>query len=150
MEGRHRLIRSQNVAMAGLTRAINPRSGPPGNKAKRMRKVTKKTTKHKTTPTQPARLSTYEKKTLAEVDWDLLAEMDAEDEGQPVPMRDNPSTKNPAQDASPDPDRQLDDGVMQEIFRRQAEAKAKGPSHSKAPQLQVRMGSPNTLFNKKT
>jgi len=75
-----------------------------------MRKVTKKTTKHKTTPTQPARLSTYEKKTLAEVDWDLLAEMDAEDEGQPVPMRDNPSTKNPAQDASPDPDRQLDDG----------------------------------------
>lgn len=72
--------------------------------------MTKKTTKHKTTPTQPARLSTYEKKTLAEVDWDLLAEMDAEDEGQPVPMRDNPSTKNPAQDASPDPDRQLDDG----------------------------------------
>ena len=112
--------------------------------------MTKKTTKHKTTPTQPARLSTYEKKTLAEVDWDLLAEMDAEDEGQPVPMRDNPSTKNPAQDASPDPDRQLDDGVMQEIFRRQAEAKAKGPSHSEAPQLQMRMGSPNTLFNKKT
>ena len=72
--------------------------------------MTKKTTKHKTTPTQPARLSTYEKKTLAEVDWDLLAEMDAEDEGQPVPMWDNPSTKNPAQDASPDADRQLDDG----------------------------------------
>jgi len=125
MEGRHRLIRSQNVAMAGLTRAINPRSGPPGNKAKRMRKVTKKTTKHKTTPTQPARLSTYEKKTLAEVDWDLLAEMDAEDEGQPVPMRDNPSTKNPAQDASPDPDRQLDDGVMQESS--DAKQRPRGP-----------------------
>ena len=77
--------------------------------------MTKKTTKHKTTPTQPARLSTYEKKTLAEVDWDLLAEMDAEDEGQPVPMRDNPSTKNPAQGASPDPYRQLDDGVMQDL-----------------------------------
>ena len=115
-----------------------------------MRKVTKKTTKHRTTPTQPARLSTYEKKTLAEVDWDLLAEMDAEDEGQPVPMRDNPSTKNPAQDASPDPDRQLDDGVMQEIFRRQAEAKAKGASHSKASEFQIPMGSPNTLFKKQT
>ena len=58
--------------------------------------------------------------------------------------------KEAAEAASPDPHRQLDDGVMQEIFRRQAEAKAKGPSHSKAPQLQVRMGSPNTLFNKKT
>lgn len=110
--------------------------------------MTKKTTKHETTPTQPARLSTYEKKTLAEVDWDLLAEMDAEDEGQPVPMRDNPSTKNPAQDASPDPDRQLDDGVMQEIFRRQAEAK--GASHSKASEFQIPMGSPNTLFKKQT
>ena len=110
--------------------------------------MTKKTTKHKTTPTQPARLSTYEKKTLAEVDWDLLAEMDAEDEGQPVPMRDNPSTKNPAQDASPDPDRQLGDGVMQEIFRRQAEAK--GASHSKALEFQIPMGSPNTLFKKQT
>ena len=84
--------------------------------------MTKKTTKHKTTPTQPARLSTYEKKTLAEVDWDLLAEMDAEDEGQPVPMRDNPSTKNPAQ----------------------------GASHSKASEFQIPMGSPNTLFKKQT
>ena len=74
--------------------------------------------------------------------------MDAEDEGQPVPMRDNPSTKNLAQEASPDPHRQLDDGVMQEIFRRQAEAKVKGPSHSKAPQLKIRIGSPNTLFKK--
>ena len=88
-----------------------------------------------------------------EVDWDLLDQMDEEDEGQIRPFMDptgNPlaSPKSPAQEASPH--RQLDDGVMQEIFRRQAEAKAKGPSHSKAPQLQARMGSPNTLFNKKT
>ena len=58
--------------------------------------------------------------------------------------------KEAAEASSPDPHRQLDDGLMQEIFRRQAEAKAKGTSHSKAPQLQMRMGSPNTLFNKKT
>ena len=109
-----------------------------------------KTTKHETTPTQPARLSTYEKKTLAEVDWDLLAEMDAEDEGQPVPMQDNPLTKTSTSEASPDPHRQLDDGVMQEIFRRQAEAKAKGASHSKASEFQIPMGSPNTLFKKQT
>ena len=115
-----------------------------------MRAVAKKTTKRQDTPAQPARLSTYEKKTLAEVDWDLLAEMDAVDEGQPVPMQDNPSTKNPAQEASPDPHRQLDDGVMQEFFRRQAEAKAKGTSHSKASEFEIPMGSPNTLFNKKT
>ena len=88
-----------------------------------------------------------------EVDYDLLAQLDMEDEGQIRPFMDptgNPlaSPKSPAQEASPH--RQLDDGVMQEIFRRQAEAKAKGPSHSKAPQLQARMGSPNTLFNKKT
>ena len=88
-----------------------------------------------------------------EVDYDLLEQLDMEDEGQIRPFMDptgNPlaSPKSPAQEASPH--RQLDDGVMQEIFRRQAEAKAKGPSHSKAPQLQARMGSPNTLFNKKT
>ncbi|MDG2067368.1 MAG: hypothetical protein P8J84_02020 [Paracoccaceae bacterium] len=112
--------------------------------------MAKRTTKYQTTPTQPARLSTYEKQTLAEVDWDLLAEMDAEDEGQPVPMQDNPSTKNPAQEASPDPHRQLDDGVMQEFFRRQAEAKAKGPSHSKTSEFQIPMGSPNSLFKKKS
>ena len=136
--------------MAGLARVINPKNGPLENKTKRMRAVAKKTTKYQTTPTQPARLSTYEKKTLAEVDWDLLAEMDAEDEGQPVPMQDNPSTKTSTSEASPDPHRQLDDEVMQEIFRRQAEAKAKGPSHSKASEFEIPMGSPNTLFNKKT
>ena len=90
-----------------------------------------------------------------EVDWDVLMELEDEDEGQVRPMMDptgNPlaSTKNPAQEASLDPHRQLDDGVMQEIFRRQAEAKAKGTSHSKASEFEIPMGSPNTLFNKKT
>jgi hypothetical protein len=94
----------------------------------------------------PTPLERSSKQLDKETDWDLLAEMDAEDEGQPVPMQDSPSTKTPTSEASPH--RQLDDGVMQEIFRRQAEAKAKGPSHSKAPQLQIRMGSPNTLFKK--
>ena len=98
----------------------------------------------------PTLLERSSKQLDKETDWDLLAEMDAEEEGQPVPMQDNPLTKTSTSEASPDPHRQLDDGVMQEIFRRQAEAKAKGPLHSKAPQLQMRMGSPNTLFNKKT
>ena len=70
----------------------------------------------------PTLLERSSKQLDKETDWDLLAEMDAEEEGQPVPM--------------------------QEIVRRQAEAKVKGPSHSKAPQLQIRMGSPNTLLKK--
>ena len=110
-------------------------------------------TKRQTTRTPRESLSITGKPIPKEVDWDLLMELEDEDEGQVRPMMDptgNPlaSPKSPAQEASPH--RQLDDGVMQEIFRRQAEAKAKGPSHSKAPQLQMRMGSPNTLFNKKT
>ena len=117
--------------------------------------MAKKTTKRRTTRTPQESLLITGETIPKEVDWDLLDQMDEEDEGQVRPMMDptgNPlaSTKNPAQEASLDPHRQLDDGVMQEIFRRQAEAKAKGPSHSKAPQLQMRMGSPNTLFNKKT
>ena len=98
----------------------------------------------------PTPLERSSKQLDKETDRDLLAEMDAEDEGQPVPMQDNPSTKNPAQGASPGPHRQLDDGVIQEIFRRQAEVKAKGASHSKASEFQIPMGSPNTLFKKQT
>ena len=115
-------------------------------------------TKRRTTRTPQESLLITGETIPKEVDWDLLDlldQMDEEAEGQVRPLMDptgNPlaSTKSPAQEASLDPHRQLDDGVMQEIFRRQAEAKAKGPSHSKAPQLQMRMGSPNTLFNKKT
>ena len=98
----------------------------------------------------PTLLQRSSKQLDKETDWDLLAEMDAEEEGQPVPMQDNPSTKTSTSEASPDPQRQLDDGVMQEIFRRQAEAKAKEPSHSKASEFQIPMGSPNSLFKKKT
>ena len=117
--------------------------------------MAKKTTKRRTTRTPQESLLITGETIPKEVDWDLLDQMDEEDEGQVRPLMDptgNPlaSTKNLAQEASLDPHRQLDDRVMQEIFRRQAEAKAKGPSHSKAPQLQMRMGSPNTLFNKKT
>ena len=41
----------------------------------------------------PTLLEKSSKQLSKETDWDLLAEMDAEDEGQPVPMQDNPSTK---------------------------------------------------------
>ena len=38
-----------------------------------------------------------------------------------------------------------------EFFRNlMTEAKAKGPSHSKASEFQIPQGSPNTLFKKKT
>ena len=42
----------------------------------------KKTTKDQTTQTLQEKLS--------EIDWDLLEQLDQEDEGQTVPMRDNP------------------------------------------------------------
>ena len=101
----------------------------------------------------PTLLEKSSKQLSKETDWDLLEQMDEEDEGQVRPLMDptgNPlaSTKNLAQEASLDPHRQLDDRVMQEIFRRQA--KAKGATHSKASEFQIPMGSPNTLFKKQT
>lgn len=45
-------------------------------------------TKRHTTQTQPESLSKQEKQWLSKVDWDLLAEMDLEDEGQHLPMQD--------------------------------------------------------------
>ena len=44
----------------------------------------KKTTKDQTTPTL--------QETLSEIDWDLLEQLDMEDEGQVLPMRDPPQT----------------------------------------------------------
>ncbi|APO87925.1 hypothetical protein A9199_13700 [Donghicola sp. JL3646] len=50
--------------------------------SKRMEKaVAAKTTKRQTTPTLQERLS--------EIDWDLLEELDQQDEGQYLPMQDN-------------------------------------------------------------
>ena len=112
-------------------------------------------TKRQTTRTPRESLLITGETIPKEVDLDLLDQMDDEEQGQIRPFMDptgNPlaSTKSPALEASPDPHRQLDDGVMQEIFRRQAEAKAKGASHSKASEFQIPMGSPNTLFKKQT
>ena len=47
--------------------------------------------KPKSKQTEPENLSKKEEKWLSEVDWDLLEELDSEDEGQHLPMRDYPS-----------------------------------------------------------
>ena len=54
-----------------------------------------KTTKDQTTPTL--------QETLSEIDWDLLEQLDMEEEGQVLPMRDPPQTKAPSQDTFPPP-----------------------------------------------
>jgi len=52
-----------------------------------------KTTKDQTTPTL--------QETLSEIDWDLLEQLDMEEEGQVLPMRDPPQTKASSQDTVP-------------------------------------------------
>ena len=52
----------------------------------------KKTTKDQTTQTLQEKLS--------EIDWDLLEQLDLEEEGQAVPMRDPPQSKASSQDTS--------------------------------------------------
>ena len=54
-----------------------------------------KTTKDQTTPTL--------QETLSEIDWDLLEQLDMEEEGQVLPMRDPPQTKASSQDTLPPP-----------------------------------------------
>ena len=49
-----------------------------------------KMTKRQTTQTQPESLSKREKQWLDKVDWDLLEQLEMEEEGQPVPMQDLP------------------------------------------------------------
>lgn len=48
-------------------------------------------TKRKNKQTQPESLSKREKQWLDKVDWDLLEQLEMEEEGQPVPMQDFPS-----------------------------------------------------------
>lgn len=48
-------------------------------------------TKRRTTQTPQGNLSKQEKQWLAEIDWDAMEELDAEEEGQVLPMRDYPS-----------------------------------------------------------
>ena len=47
-------------------------------------------TKRKNTETELVSLSKQGKEWLAEVDWDLLEQLEMEEEGQPVPMQDLP------------------------------------------------------------
>ena len=60
----------------------------------------KKTTKDQTTPTL--------QETLSEIDWDLLEQLDMEDEGQVLPMRDPPQMTNASQ-PSPNPQEMIDE-----------------------------------------
>ena len=53
-----------------------------------------KMTKRQTTRTQQENLSKAVKDLLAEVDWDLLEQMDLEDEPQVLPMQDQPSPQS--------------------------------------------------------
>ena len=50
-------------------------------------------TRKKNKEQQQENLSKAVKDLLAEVDWDLLDQMDQEEEGQAVPMQDPPSTE---------------------------------------------------------
>ena len=45
-------------------------------------------TKRRTTQTQRVNLPKDVKQMLAEIDWDLLEQMEMEEEGQPIPMQD--------------------------------------------------------------
>ena len=60
----------------------------------------KKTTKDQTTQTLQEKLS--------EIDWDLLEQLDLEEEGQAVPMRDLQQTKAASQ-PSPNPQEMIDE-----------------------------------------
>ena len=52
-----------------------------------------KMTKRKTKQTPHVNLSKQGQQWLDEVDWDLLEELEMEEEGQTVPMRDNPTPR---------------------------------------------------------
>ena len=58
-------------------------------------------TKRQTTQTQPENLSKQGKQWLSEVDWDLLEQLDQEEEGQSIPMQD--STENPQESQASSP-----------------------------------------------
>ena len=57
-----------------------------------------KTTKRQTTQTLQEKLS--------EIDWDLLEELDQQEEGQSVPMQDNPASQSKAEASSQESIRQ--------------------------------------------
>jgi hypothetical protein len=106
-------------------------------------------TKRPTTRTPREPLSIIGKPIPKEVDFDLLGDLDDEEQGQIRPFMDptgNPLASTNAPSSPPLPP--LPDDVMQMVFKMKAEAKKKGPSHSKHWTLNAPTGSPNTLFNK--
>ena len=95
--------------------------------------------KPKSKQTEPENLSKRVRQTLDEVDWDLLDEMDLEDEGQPLPMQDY---QGPAKSqSSPEP---LSDNSRQTIFGKMEGSKKKGPKDSDHWHWKVRQGTPKT------
>ena len=72
-------------------------------------------TKRRTTQTQRVNLPKDVKQMLAEVDWDLLEQMEMEEEGQPIPMQDyqpqdqsSPGSQNSTSQNSIDPPLRID------------------------------------------
>ena len=63
-----------------------------------------KTTKRQTTQTPQENL--YKIDWNAEIDWDLLEELDQQEEGQSVPMQDNPASPSKAEASSQESIRQ--------------------------------------------
>ena len=94
-----------------------------------MRAVAKKTTKRRTTRTPQESLLITGETFPKEVDWDLLDQMDEEDEGQVRPLMD--PTGNPLASSKANRGKMHPDNV--EFFRNlMTEAKAKGPVPPKA------------------
>ena len=68
------------------------------NRKMEVRAVAMKTTKRQTTQTPQENL--YKIDWDAEIDWDLLEELDQQEEGQSVPMQDPPGSQSQDQEAS--------------------------------------------------
>jgi hypothetical protein len=84
-----------------------------------VRAVAMKTTKRQTTQTPQENL--YKIDWNAEIDWDLLEELEQQEEGQSVPMQDLPDSQSQAQEASSqeEPIRQTipSEAVLQKLLK---------------------------------
>ena len=80
------------------------------------RAVAMKTTKRQTTQTQHEKLL---QKELSEIDWDLLEQLDLEEEGQAVPMQDPPGSQSQEASSQEEPIRQTipSEAVLQKFLK---------------------------------
>lgn len=78
--------------------------------------MTMKTTKHQTKQTLLEKLSGPD--WSAEIDWDLLEQLDLEEEGQPVPMQDLPASQSQEASSQEEPIRQTipSEAVLQKFL----------------------------------